>query len=51
MSRVYCYCRLFIFLLLLTIVLRFDLIVVVALNKKAINITFYDYYSWKINEY
>ena len=51
MSKI-CYCgRLFINSLSLVVVLKFDPIVVIVLDKNIINIAFFDYCDQKIDEY
>lgn len=44
-NRVYYYCGVFVFLLLLVIVLRSDFIIIIALNKDIINIIFFNHFS------
>lgn len=43
MSKVCCYCRLFICLLSLTVILRYNPLIAVALGKDAINMAFLDH--------
>lgn len=51
MNSVYYYCRLFVWQLLLTILLKFNPIVVAALKNQVINLTYFDYYGQEIDEY
>lgn len=50
-NGIYCYFELFICPLSLIIILRLDLILLIALNKDAINITFFNYCSREIDKY
>lgn len=51
MNRIYCYYGLFICLLSLVIILRSDSVIMTALDKKAINMAFFNQYSRDIDEY
>lgn len=51
MNRLYCCYGVFVYLLLLSIVLRFESIVVTVLDKDVINMAFLNYYGQKIDKY
>lgn len=51
MNKIYYYCKLFVYSLLLAIVLRFNFLVAIVLDENIINITFFNYCRQKINKY